>query len=291
MPKLPLSLPLSLLLALGTPLAAAAPDADIASAPVQVELVAEHTALAPGRTEPLGLRLRHSPHWHTYWINPGDSGLPTTLQWTLPPGFRADAIAWPVPQRFEVGGLYNFGYDGEILLPVSMTVPADAQPGSTARLAVAVAWLACREECVPGKANLELELPIAREAPAPDQRWVRPFSAARLAQPQAAAWKAVAREDGGRFVITLNGPGLPPATAGLDAFAARKKLLDNKPPAIRHNGAALVVESGKSEYFTNASEFDLWLIAGGATGPRGWRVRVPLGAGAPQRPRRLSPTP
>ncbi len=274
---------LLLSIVLGTPaaIAAPAPAAESAAEPVQIELIAEHTALTPGQPEQIGLLLRHQPHWHTYWINPGDSGLPTTLEWTLPAGFQADAVAWPVPRRFEVGGLYNFGYDGEAVLPVSIAVPADASVGSTVRFAVAVKWLACREECIPGKASLDIELPVVREAPKPDTRWIRQFSDARLAQPQATAWKASAREDGGRFAVTLSGPGLPPASATLDAFAAQKKLFDNKPPTIRRDGDALIVESGKSEYFTTASEIELWLSTDGTSGPRGWRVRVPLAASTP----------
>ena len=77
---------------------------------VAVELIAERTALVPGGTAWLGLRLRHDPHWHTYWINPGDSGLETRLKWTLPPGFQAGAIAWPAPRRLAAGELTNFGY-------------------------------------------------------------------------------------------------------------------------------------------------------------------------------------
>lgn len=273
----------SLLFVLAAPvaIAAPAPAAETAAEPVQVELIAEHSALTPGQSEQFGLLLRHQPHWHTYWINPGDSGLPTTAEWTLPPGFQADAIAWPVPRRFDVGGLYNFGYEGETVLPVSIAVPAEAQVGTTARFAVVVKWLACREECIPGRANLALELPIVREAPKPDTRWIRQFSDARLAQPQATAWKASAREDGGRFAVTLSGPGLPPPSAKLDAFVAQKRLFDNRPPAIHRDGDALVVDGGKSDYFTDASELELWLTTDGASGPRGWRVRVPLAAANP----------
>ncbi|MBO9661497.1 protein-disulfide reductase DsbD domain-containing protein [Dokdonella sp.] len=269
------------LLAFSAATSIAAPAKDDAE-PVQVELVAEHTALVPGQAEQFGLLLRHQPHWHTYWVNPGDSGLPTTLEWTLPAGFQADAIAWPVPKRFEVGGLYNFGYDGETLLPISIAVPAEATVGSTVRATVTAKWLMCREECIPGKASLSIELPVVREDAKPDTRWIRQFSDARLAQPQATAWKASAREDGDRFVVTLSGPGLPPAAATLDAFVAQRKVFDNKPPTIRRDGDAVIVEAGKSEYFTTApSDIELWLTADGVGGPRGWRVRAPLAANPP----------
>ena len=145
-------------------LAAAAPVASAAARDenhVAVTLVSEQTALVPGKTAWLGIVLKHQPHWHTYWVNPGDSGLPTKLRWQLPPGFKAGDIAWPAPQRFSAGEVYNFGYAGQVLLPVPIEIPADAKPGTKARLAVEAKWLVCREECIPGKATLKMSLPIA----------------------------------------------------------------------------------------------------------------------------------
>ena len=93
---------------------------------LQVELVAEKTALVAGQASWLGLRLLHEPEWHTYWINAGDTGLATKLEWTLPEGWRAGAVSWPAPQRLQIGDLYNFGYSHEALLPVAVQVPANA---------------------------------------------------------------------------------------------------------------------------------------------------------------------
>jgi len=249
---------------------------------VSVELISEHMALAPGQTLELGILLKHEPHWHTYWINPGDSGLPTTLAWTLPPGVKTEDIAWPMPKRFEVGGLYNFGYDGDVVLPVAISVPADAAPGSKAHIAVDAKWLVCREECIPGNKTMTLDLPIATKdnPPKPDGRWTMQFSAARLAEPQATAWKATNASDGDRIVVTLRGPSLP-AADGLDAFVAQRKLVDNKPPRITTTGDALIVDLGKSEYFgTPPESFDLVLTQPSAAGVRGWRVQVPFAANA-----------
>ena len=247
---------------------------------VSVELISEHASLLPGQSQQLGLLLRHEPHWHTYWINPGDSGLPTTLAWTLPPGLKTQDIAWPVPKRFDVGGLYNFGYSGEIVLPVALSVPADAQAGTSMHIAVVAKWLVCREECIPGKASLTLDLPIVTEPPKPDARWTMQFARARLAQPEATAWKGTTHSDGDRIAITLRGPSLPEGD-GLDAFVSQRKLVDNKPPAIRRDGDALIVDFGKSEYFGTPPEtFDLVLTQPSAVGVRGWRIQVPFAAPA-----------
>jgi len=249
--------------------------ADANSDHVHVQLISEHLALVPGQSMQFGLLLRHEPHWHTYWINPGDSGLPTAIEWNLPGGLSATDVQWPLPKRFDVGGLYNFGYVGEIVLPVAIAVPADAKPGSTLHLAADAKWLVCRDECIPGKASLAIDLPVEAASAKPDPRWTQQFSRARLAEPQATAWKGEVAATGDRIVVTLRGPGLPGAD-GLDAFPVQRKLFDNKPPSIRREGDALVIESARSEYFAAPpGTLDLVLTAPPDAGVRGWHVQIP----------------
>ena len=101
--------------------------ASTVSAVVQTEQVrAELMAHAPdgvgvGKTVWLGLQLQHQPHWHTYWVNPGESGLATTLQWTLPAKLTTGAIVWPMPQRLNIGNMVNYGYSDGVLLRVPLT--------------------------------------------------------------------------------------------------------------------------------------------------------------------------
>jgi DsbC/DsbD-like thiol-disulfide interchange protein len=213
---------------------------------VAVTLISEQTALVPGKTAWLGIALKHQPHWHTYWVNPGDSGLPTKLRWQLPAGFKAGDIAWPVPQRFSAGEVYNFGYAGQVLLPVPIEVPADARPGTNAHLAVEVTWLVCREECIPGKANLKMSLPVAART-STDRRWSKLFAGARAMQPKAATWNADARLNGDRIEVVLQGTDLPPA-ATLDAFTAQMRVLACAPPQVSQDGTALHLSFAKNEY-------------------------------------------
>ena len=145
-----------LLAAVGT-CAAAQP---VTTAHVSAELVAERTAVQPGQPIRIGLRLVHQPHWHTYWRNPGDSGLPTSLNWTLPAGSQVDEIEWPTPQRLWIGPLVNHGYEGELLLPQIYMPPADARAGSTLTLKAEASWLVCREVCIPETVKLQLQLPV-----------------------------------------------------------------------------------------------------------------------------------
>ena len=90
---------------------------------VKAELISSMAEATPGSTIEVGLKLTHDPHWHTYWRATGDSGLPTEIQWTLPDGWKAGDIQWPIPKVFKLGTLINYGYDGEILLPVKITIP------------------------------------------------------------------------------------------------------------------------------------------------------------------------
>ncbi|HEX4328659.1 MAG TPA: protein-disulfide reductase DsbD domain-containing protein, partial [Burkholderiales bacterium] len=80
---------------------------------VEAELIARNSALNVGEKPLIGIRLKHAPHWHTYWQNPGDSGMPTTIQWKLPAGFKAGPILWPVAEFLPVPPLMNYGYEGE----------------------------------------------------------------------------------------------------------------------------------------------------------------------------------
>jgi thiol:disulfide interchange protein/DsbC/DsbD-like thiol-disulfide interchange protein len=171
---------------------------------VAAQLVSEFQALAPGETARVGLRLVHEPHWHTYWTVPGDAGLPTRLTWQLPPGFQAGALQWPVPQLLRVGSLANYGYEGTVLLPVEITVPATAAEGGKARLAANAQWLVCNDICIPESAELTLELPVSKAAHAAPARFRDEFAAAAARVPQPIALKqAAALIDGDRIRLTF----------------------------------------------------------------------------------------
>ncbi len=141
-------------------------DARPADAPIRASLVASVSRFRPGEPFDAALRLEATPGWHTYWTNPGEAGLATTVRWTLPAGFTAGPLRWPVPERFVTGGVVSFGYEGVTLLPVEIRPPADWPAGRVATLRARVDWLGCNEECVPGGADVEIAVPAAA-APMP----------------------------------------------------------------------------------------------------------------------------
>src|SRR6516225_12201337 len=87
----------------------------VKTAHVEAELVGAQTAVIPGEPLTVALRLSMQKAWHTYWQNPGDSGLPTTLEWKLPLGITAGPIEWPAPRALPAGPLVNYGYENEVL--------------------------------------------------------------------------------------------------------------------------------------------------------------------------------
>ena len=151
---------------------------------VQVELLAHAPqGVQAGQTFWLGLKIEHAPHWHTYWQNPGDSGLATQLNWQLPVGLHVGEIAWPLPKKIPIGTLTNYGYEGTVLLSVPVTVTPQFQLPVTGKLHIALQaqWLVCRQECIPQEGQFQLDLP-ARSATALHGAL---FDSAQAATPQA----------------------------------------------------------------------------------------------------------
>ncbi len=194
---------------------------------VRAELVAHAPqGVLPGQPLWLGLAIEHKPHWHTYWKNPGDSGLPTTLQWTLPEGFRAGEIGWPTPQRLPIGPLMNHGYEGRLLLPVKVEVPP-GYAGDSLAVKLRADWLVCKDVCIPEGGDFALEIPARSAVAARGADFEVAFAAAPRPLPDAKATASVAAEG-----LSLAVSGLPAAWAGkaIEFFPEAPGVLDNAQP-------------------------------------------------------------
>jgi DsbC/DsbD-like thiol-disulfide interchange protein len=169
---------------------------------VEAELVAETASIKPGEPLWVALRLKMEDGWHVYWRNPGDSGLPPHLAWELPAGSLSGPIEWPAPRRFGLGPLVDYGYEGEVLLPSKLTPAQNLAVGTTARLAARADWLVCREACLPGKAELDLELPVKADDPLSDARWGKAVAETLALLPRALPeWRVRAEQN--ESVVTL----------------------------------------------------------------------------------------
>ncbi|KAA0238085.1 MAG: hypothetical protein EDM74_07750 [Armatimonadetes bacterium] len=146
---------------------------DVENPRCDVELLLERTTVAPGEAFWVGVRFRIEPQWHIYWLNPGDSGIPTTLQWELPPGFAAGPIEWPTPLAFRSSGITSYGYANDVILLTKITVAADAAIGRS-ELAANVGWLICKENCMVGSAKVSRRVEVAEKTgpKGPESRWL-----------------------------------------------------------------------------------------------------------------------
>jgi len=155
---------------------------------VRSELVSEVATVKPGEPFWVGLRQTIRPKWHTYWKNPGESGLPTEISWKLSEGAKADPIVWPAPTLFDIGGVTNYGFKDEAMLLVRITPPADLAGPLT--LAAEANWLVCEDVCIPEEGKFELVLPSGTAAtPAPPVTRTL-FEQARRAVPTPSPWPA-----------------------------------------------------------------------------------------------------
>ena len=146
---------LGLFLLIAGALGASAAGPEARDKHVEAALVPEVSGVAPGKAFTLAVRLRMDEGWHTYWKNPGDSGMPTSVEWELPEGFAAGELRWPVPERIDVAGIISYGYHGEVWLLTEISVPA-GWAGPEATIGARVSWLMCKEECIPeiGRAHV-----------------------------------------------------------------------------------------------------------------------------------------
>ena len=174
-------------------------------AQVQASLHSAVAAVQPGRPFTVALRLVHESHWHTYWVNPG-TGYATTLIWKLPAGWKAGEIQWPAPKILtdEKGNVTGNGYEDDLLLPVTITPPADAAAGTSIELKATAAWLMCRDVCKPGDSAVDLTLPITAAEPGPDPVWGPRIASVVAALPRPdPAWAVSAQRAGKTVTLTI----------------------------------------------------------------------------------------
>ena len=204
---------------------AQAPSAEISTPQIRAELVA-HAPQGVQAGQPLwvGLRLTHQPEWHTYWQNPGDSGLPTQIEFNLPAGVQAGEVQWPLPRKLKAGSLTNYGYEGTVLLAVPLQVSRALQAAPTLDIQVHANWLVCRLECVPQEGDFSLRLPTQSSTASHRAE----FETTWAQQPQVRSdLKVVNRFDGQRWKVQVED--LPNSWQGqkLGVFPRAPELLES----------------------------------------------------------------
>jgi DsbC/DsbD-like thiol-disulfide interchange protein/cytochrome c biogenesis protein CcdA len=214
---------------------------------VTLTLLSAARAAAPGQTVTLGIRQDIANGWHTYWRNPGDSGDATRVEWTLPDGVTAGPLQWPKPEAQPFATLLNYGYSGTVILPVDLTVPVDARPGTIIRVQAAVSWLECADICIPADATVAILLPVAAAGVAGDD--ASAIAAAQALVPHPLSAQGVITDSGNRWTVSLP----MPAFAGVSRAQFFPHELENgalieytAPQAVAVGEAGLSITVAKS---------------------------------------------
>lgn len=255
-----LRLPLFALLALtGLPAGSAnAQSMPVRDKNVEARLVANVSTIQPGVPFTLGLQFTIDRTWHTYWANPGDTGIPTSLNLTLPEGFTAGPLQFPVPKKFITDYGFGvkeagFGYETSVIHPMTITPPATLTPGQKVTLSGKAGWLMCDPNtCVPGKADLSITLEVgATAAPSPEATAIE-AAVAKLPSPVAAPMKAAL--DGANVVLTATIPaGSIPEGAKLAFHPLKNQVLDPfADPTVTVAGETVTISGPKHESLTAA---------------------------------------
>jgi DsbC/DsbD-like thiol-disulfide interchange protein len=170
---------------------------------VKLELISEQDAIVPHRELWMGIRFDLQNEWHTYWVNPGDSGEPPRIEWELPPGFQVGPIRWPYPARLSTSPFADYGYEHQVLLIVVVRPPPALKEGVSQRIAARVHYLVCRQICIPGQKRLELTLPVKNRAVARSDVQLFEATRRRLPRPAPESWKISATSVGDEFILNL----------------------------------------------------------------------------------------
>ena len=164
---------------------------------VSAELRSDVSSIQPGKPFTLGVRFKIAPKWHIYWKNPGDSGISTEVKFDLPPGFKVDELRFPTPRVLRLPGQITcYGYEGEVMLLATVTPPEGLSSGSVQKMKARADWLECEEACVPGNADVTLELPVSDRAPPANQELFQVWSQRMPAHMGPGPWPLMSRPSG-----------------------------------------------------------------------------------------------
>ena len=209
-----------------------------------------------------GIRLVVDEGYHTYWLNPGEGGMKTSVKWELPAGWTAGELEHPVPKRFMTGDLPGFGYEGTVVFPVVLTAPIGFT--GEAKLKGTLSWLTCDDKgCIPGDASIELTLKSGDPAPSADTKTID-VALAKIPQHQE-GWVHLSVTEKPK-VLALNIEAhlsRPLNLADYEIFPATPQVIDTAAKIqFAASGAEWLAEVPKSEYASGTvSELTLVLVS------------------------------
>lgn len=246
---------------------------------VEAQLLSSRSTIQPGVPFTLGLKFEIDDHWHTYWSNPGNTGVPTSLNLTLPEGFTAGPLLFPIPKRFVVDFGYNiieagFGYEKSVVHTIVVTPPADLAIAPPVTILAAAKWLMCNDkECVPGKATLSISLPVAESETPSDVAEMVGKNLAKV--PDLVDWKTDLSLDGESVSVTIATPeGIIPEGAETHLHPDKNYIFQQLSVPEIKNGAGNITFTFKKDETLEAApeEFSGVFVVESDSGKTGYRI-------------------
>ncbi len=248
----------------------------------RVVLAPAMDGVTPGGRLTLALRIEHAPGWHTYWTNPGDSGAPTTVEWTMPDGVEIGPLAFPAPHRVPTGPLINFGFEDELVILATLQAPAGIRVGETFRVEAEAQWLVCKDICIPEDGRFALDIPVVDPAAA-NGVWAARIAEAQDALPRDVDWSARYAIASDAFRLTIDAPELQIAGA-VEFFPDSDGLIENAAAQVVRKidgGIAIETAPGYGASDADLPETITGVLAidddlGSQTARRGFRIEAAL---------------
>jgi DsbC/DsbD-like thiol-disulfide interchange protein len=108
-----------------------------------------------GASHRAGLYVKLDDGWKTYWRNPGESGIPPSID-VKGDNLESFAVDFPLPQRIIDESGESIGFHDEVLFPLHLK-PKDITQAIDAKLSAFFG--VCEQVCVPAKFADELKFP------------------------------------------------------------------------------------------------------------------------------------
>ena len=232
---------------------------------VKIELLSEYDVIKPGQKFTMAIHIQHSNGFHTYWKNPGLVGFPTQVKWKMPPGFKAGAIKWQVPEKAKMLKYNCHGYNGDTMLLADIEAPADIPADFT--IAANVGGMSCSEKscCSIGFADTSVALKSNKSS----KKSPAAFSAIKLARerlPQKLeGWSGQVSQNTAAKTMTVKISG--PVSEGKYYFFPDKNIYDTESPqqVILHSDSVSIKFK-----LNNYVPADLKVVTGLVYNPSGW---------------------
>ncbi|WP_260680364.1 protein-disulfide reductase DsbD [Thalassotalea sp. PS06] len=227
---------------------------------IEVSIHSENQSWQPGSEQWIGILLEPEDEWHTYWQNPGDSGEAPTINWSSDAELQFGHIQWPIPKAIPVAHLVNYGYEGANLLMVPVQVPENLNQDNIT-IDASLSWLVCKEDCIPGWADLSLTLPVQQQSQPSTSKPLFDDQRQSLPQSQALEGKYEITEEHISIAFTA------PVASNWTVFPIRSDV-------IQHNQIQQAIADGTqftsviplSDYFVKSDDALQFLVSDGETG-------------------------